>query len=77
MTMKVKRLSDYSKVKHLLERINVEKVYPLSITEGLQKGEIFVDDAEKPTAALIWHYCGFAHIVGDYGEESIEENIIR
>ena len=75
MTMKVKRLSDYSKVKHLLERINVEKVYPLSIMEGLQKGEIFVDDAENPTDALIWHYCGFAHIVGDYGEESIEEII--
>lgn len=69
----MKKLTDYGKIAYLTEGITVEKVYPLSILEGFQDGEIFVDDEENPTAALIWHYCGFANIAGDYNEEFIAE----
>ena len=71
----MKTLADYSKVKQLVDRIRVEKVYPLSMMEGLQEGEVYVDNEENPTAALIWHCCGFAHIVGDYNEEFLGETI--
>ena len=55
----MKKLTDYKKIRHLTDQISVEKVYPLSILEGIQSGEIYVDDADSPNAALIWHYCGF------------------
>lgn len=66
-------LSDFGKINHLCDHINIEKVYPLSILEGIQKGEIYVDNEEAPTAALLWHYCGFANILGEYDERFIEE----
>ena len=34
------KLTDYGKINHLLDQIKIEKVYPLSIIEGEQKGEI-------------------------------------
>lgn len=49
------KLTDYRKINHLVDQIRIEKVYPLSILEGIQTGEIFVDDDEAPTAALVWH----------------------
>ena len=69
------KLTDYRKINHLIDQIRIEKVYPLSILEGIQTGEIFVDDDEAPTAALIWHYCGFANILGNYDERFIEETM--
>ncbi len=73
---KMKKLTDYRKIQHLIEQIRVEKVYPLSILEGLQSGEIFVDDDEAPAVSLIWHYCGFANILGEYKEKFIEDMMI-
>ena len=64
--MTMKKLTDYRKIRHLTDQISVEKVYPLSILEGIQSGEIYVDDTDSPNAALIWHYCGFANILGTY-----------
>ena len=69
------RLTDYRKINHLRDHIRIERVYPLSILEGIQKGKIFVDDDEAPTVALVWHYCGFANILGDYDESFIEETM--
>ncbi len=69
------KLTDYRKINHLVDQIRIEKVYPLSILEGIQTGEIFVDDDEAPTAALVWHYCGFANILGNYDERFIEETM--
>lgn len=70
---RMKRIFDNKKINHLIDQINVEKVYPLSIIEGFQSGEIYVDDTDKPTVALIWHYCGFANILGDYDDKIIGE----
>ena len=50
-------ITDFEKIKQLCNDIKIEKVYPFSILEGIQKGEIFVDNDEAPTSALIWHYC--------------------
>ena len=70
------KLTDYRKINHLIDQIRIEKVYPLSILERIQNGEVFVDNAEIPTAALVWHYCGFANILGNYDERFIEETMI-
>lgn len=69
----MKKLTDYVKITRLIDQISVEKVYPLSIVEGIQKGEVFVDDDEAPDVALIWHYCGFANIAGNYDGEFVAE----
>ena len=71
----MKKITDYRKIKSLIPKIRIEKVYPFSILEGMQEGEIFVDNEEAPSAALVWHYCGFANILGDYNEEFIEETV--
>ena len=71
----MKKLTDYRKINHLLDHIRIEKVYPLSILEGIQRGEIFVDNDETPTVALTWHYCGFANILGDYDESFIDDTV--
>ena len=39
-------------------------VYPMAIAEGVQRGEIYTDDAEKHQYALFWHESGFAYISG-------------
>lgn len=69
----MEQLKDYQKILHLLEYIDVEKVYPLSVIEGFQWGEVYVDDRDTPSVALIWHYCGFANIVGNYDIDSIHD----
>ncbi len=71
------KLLDHRKIAHLTDEIKVERVYPLSMLEGTQEGEIFVDDVERPTVALLWHYCGFANIAGDYNESFIKEVLDR
>lgn len=47
-------------------------VYPLSVAESFQSGEIY-EDGE---AALIWHNCGFGAIIGS-GTERLYEDICR
>ena len=69
----MKKLTDYRKIDYLRDFIITERVYSLSILEGIQKGEIFVDDDAAPNVALVWHYCGFANILGNYNKRFIEE----
>ena len=49
------------------------QVYPLSIAEGRQSGDIFVDNLENPNSVLFWHYCGLAYISGRTSESLLEE----
>lgn len=67
----MERLNSYQNILHLLEHYEIEKVYPLSIMEGLQGGKVYVNDKVNPSAALIWHDCGFANIVGEYDYDNI------
>lgn len=62
-------LNNYDIIYDLIDKVQVDIVYPLSIIEGKQQGEVFVDNLDKPTVALFWHYCGFAYIAGKYDEK--------
>ena len=46
-------------------------VYPLSIAEGFQDGNVIFSDDFK--AALFWHYCGFAYLSGSVEESFLEK----
>lgn len=62
---------NYSRAVDFIKYVKVDKVYPLSITEGFQTGEIFTNDIVHPSCYLYWHYCGFAFLAGDYDEAFI------
>ena len=51
-------------VRGFTEAVRTDKVYPQSIAENKQYGEIFADRKDAPEAVLFWHYCGFAYIAG-------------
>ena len=55
------------------ERSASNRVYPLSIAEGLQSGTIFADLREAPTSVLFWHYCGFAYLSGAVSDDLLDE----
>lgn len=63
----------YDRAADFIQHVEVDQVYPLSITDGLQTGEIFVNDIDKPICCLYWHYCGFAFLAGEYDEAFICE----
>lgn len=46
------------------------RVYPLSIANGIQTGDIYTDGMGS---VLFWHYCGFAYISGAVNPEFLEE----
>lgn len=48
---------------------NIGLVYPMSVAEGVQTGEITV----VGKAMLIRHYCGFAHIMSRCDDRSLED----
>lgn len=43
---------------------NCGKVYPLSIAEGIQEGDIFANSIKRYDSVLLWAYCGFAYLAG-------------
>lgn len=49
------------------------KVYPLSVSQGFQYGDIFTYPANNGEAVLFWHYCGFAYIAGKPDEAFLED----
>ena len=56
--------NDFSNYISWAMNCSCNQVYPLSITEGIQSGDIYADDPKDPKAVLFWHYCGFAYISG-------------
>ena len=48
---------------------NIGLVYPRSVKEGIQTGDVIGFDS----GSLIWHYCGFAHIMGNVSEKELGE----
>lgn len=57
------------------ERCNANRVFPMSVAQGYQTGDIFTDDISSPRTVLFWHYCGFAYIVGEITDSILEELI--
>ncbi|MDE6745213.1 MAG: GNAT family N-acetyltransferase [Oscillospiraceae bacterium] len=49
------------------------KVYPLSVSQGFQYGDIFTYSANNCEAVLFWHYCGFAYLAGKTYEAFLED----
>ena len=48
-------------------------IYPLSVAEGIQYGEIFADSANDMKSILFWTYPGFAYIFGETDEHFLNE----
>ena len=48
-------------------------MYPLSIAENRQYGDIFVDNVIDPHSVLFWHYCGFAYLTGEASDTVLKE----
>lgn len=71
----MEKLEGYKKIDALRNQIDVDIAYPLSIIQGSQTGEIYVDNKDNPSVALLWHYCGFANIIGDCNKEHMDEII--
>ncbi len=44
------------------------RVYPLSIAEGYQSGDIIADSINDVQCVMFWHYCGFAYLSGKVTE---------
>ncbi len=49
------------------------KVYPLSIAEGVQAGDIYTNSREDYNSVLFWAHSGFAYIWGDCNNCFLEE----
>lgn len=65
--------ADYPLAVEMAKQVAVDKVYPLSIAEGFQAGEIFADSAEHPRVLLYWHACGFGFTAGELHEDFVRE----
>ena len=61
--------ADYRNYIPWAQRNTANQVYPLSVAEGIQPGEIY---AESP-AVLFWHYCGFGYISGEPSGAFLDE----
>ncbi|WP_295154214.1 GNAT family N-acetyltransferase [uncultured Ruminococcus sp.] len=59
----------YAEYTAFAQAVPFGRVYPLSMTEGRQSGDIFTDGR----AVLFWHYCGFAYISGEADDAFIDE----
>lgn len=65
--------SMYSDFIHYAETIDCGKVYPLSIAEEIQDGEIFANSINDHSAVLFWHHSGFAFLAGKPDETFLEK----
>jgi len=48
-------------------------VYPLSVAEGIQEGDIYTNSREDRSSVLFWAHCGFAYISGNCGKHFLRE----
>ncbi|MBQ1271567.1 MAG: GNAT family N-acetyltransferase [Clostridia bacterium] len=64
---------DYSNYLNFAESIECGKVYPLSIVQGFQPGDIITDNETTPAAVMFWHKNGFAYISGQPTAAFLEE----
>jgi len=56
--------SDYSAFICAANNSRCGTVYPLSIAEGFQRGDIFTASEDNACAVLFWAHCGFAYLSG-------------
>lgn len=63
----------YEKFIKLAKANTCNTVYPMSVAEGFQEGDIYTDCVEHPAFALFWHVSGFAYLTGMPAEEDLNE----
>ena len=56
--------SDYKLYIPWARENTANNIYPCSIAEGLQPGNIYVNDGQNIESVFFWHYCGFGYISG-------------
>lgn len=57
--------NDYRKFVMWAKNNTANNVYPCSIAEGSQSGDIYVNDDAYVETVFFWHYCGFGYISGN------------
>ena len=62
-------LAEYESARQYIRENGCGTVYPLSIAEKRQSGDIFSDNS----SALFWHYSGFAFIYGGLDEPFLDK----
>ena len=70
--LKVKK-EHYEKFIAMAKANTCNTVYPMSVAEGIQQGDIYTDCMKHPTFALFWHVSGFAYLTGKPDEENLNE----
>ena len=71
--MQIVKRQQYSKFIELAKANKCNIVYPMSVAEEVQEGNIYTDFVEAPTYALFWHVSGFAYLTGSPSETELEE----
>lgn len=66
-------LSQYSSLISIANAHGSGCIYPLSVAEGVQDGEIFADSVDDFKSILFWTYPGFAYISGEADERFLNE----
>lgn len=61
--------SDYNRFIPWAKDSIANTVYPCSIAEGFQSGDIYVNDESNVESVFFWHYCGFGYISGKSSEK--------
>ena len=69
--MRKSGIQEYAEYLSSARAVATDNAYPLSISLGLQTGDIYESDDGK--AVLFWHYCGFAYISGDPSDAFLDE----
>lgn len=65
--------NSYSNFIELATQNTCNTVYPMSIAEGLQSGDIYADSESNPKVALFLHNSGFAYLSGTPDKEFLDE----
>lgn len=60
--------ADYGGHIKYIDKKSCGAVYPYSIAEGFQQGDVYADSR----SALFWHYSGFAFLCDEYGEDVLD-----
>lgn len=72
MLQKISALQ-YADIVNIADAHDCGSVYPLSVAEGIQKGDIFTNKENEYRNILFWTHCGFAYLSTNVDECFLEE----
>ena len=65
--------NDYKEYSSWARENTANRVYPCSITEGFQSGDVYVNDGADVESVFFWHYCGFGYISGHASDDFLQD----